>query len=83
LSAEPKRCKKLTAPERAAAMVVHWLWDLAVFLNGAGREGPAPNADPESQLIGALMIVGPMALYGLFLVRNTRVREGWQDDLFK
>lgn len=62
-------------------MTVHWLWDLAVFAVGTSRAGPAPVADPIMQLTGALIIVGPMALYGLFLVRNARVREGWQDDL--
>jgi membrane protease YdiL (CAAX protease family) len=64
-------------------MIVHWLWDLAVFLVGAGRVGPAPVADPMDQLTGALMIVGPMALYGLYLIRNERVRQGWQDDLLE
>jgi uncharacterized protein len=62
-------------------ILVHWLWDLAVFAVGAGREGPAPVADPMAQLTGALMIVGPLALYGLYLVRNSQAREGWQDDL--
>ena len=61
-------------------MVVHWLWDLAVFVLAAGREGPVTATDPMSQLSGALMVVGPMALYGLFLIRNQRVRAGWQDD---
>ena len=61
-------------------MVVHWLWDLGVFVLATGREGPAPVAEPMAQLTGALMIVGPLALYGLFLVRNARVREGWRDD---
>lgn len=63
-------------------ILVHWLWDLAVFAVGAGREVcPAPVADPMAQLPGALMIVGPLALYGLYLVRNSQAREGWQDDL--
>lgn len=62
-------------------MIVHWLWDLAVFAVGVGREGPAPVAEPMAQLTGALMIVGPMAIYGLYLVRNSRVCEGWRDDL--
>jgi hypothetical protein len=35
------------------------------------------------QLTGALLIVGPMALYGLYLIRNERVRQGWQDDLLE
>ncbi len=61
-------------------MIVHWLWDLAVFVLAAGRVGHAPVADPMSQLTGALMIVGPMALYGLYLVRNARVRGNWRDD---
>lgn len=61
-------------------MVVHWLWDLAVFVLAAGREGPAAVVDPMSQLTGALVVVGPMALYGLFLIRNQHVRAGWQDD---
>lgn len=61
-------------------ILLHWLWDLAVFLLAAGREGPAPTAEPMTQLTGALFIVGPLALYGLFLVRNARVREGWRDD---
>lgn len=62
-------------------IIVHWLWDLAVFSVGVGREEPAAAPDPMAQLTGALMIVGPMAIYGLYLVRNSRVREGWQDDL--
>lgn len=61
-------------------MIVHWLWDLAIFVLAAGRVGPAPVAEPMSQLTGALMIVGPMALYGLYLVRNARGRGNWQDD---
>lgn len=61
-------------------MIVHWLWDLAVFAVGAGRTEPAPVADPMAQLTGGLMIVGPMALYGLYLIRNERVRQGWLDD---
>jgi membrane protease YdiL (CAAX protease family) len=64
-------------------IIVHWLWDLAVFVLAAGRVGPAPVADPMTQLTGALFIVGPMALYGLFLVRNAQGREGWQDDLLE
>lgn len=40
----------------------------------------APDANPRTQLTGALFVVGPMALYGLFLLRHARVRAGWQDD---
>lgn len=62
-------------------MIVHWLWDLAVFILMSGRSGPAePAAAPLEQLLGALVIVGPMALYGFYLIRNAQVREGWQDD---
>ncbi|MFN3748560.1 MAG: lysostaphin resistance A-like protein [Sphingorhabdus sp.] len=62
-------------------MIVHWLWDLAVFVLAAGRVGPSPVIEPMAQLTGALLIVGPMVLYGLFLIRNSKVREGWDDDL--
>jgi membrane protease YdiL (CAAX protease family) len=65
-------------------MVVHWLWDLSVFVLLAGRDGPAPApASAIEQLTGALIIVGPMALYGFYLMRNAHVRDGWQDDLPK
>lgn len=63
-------------------MIVHWLWDLSVFILLAGRDGPAPApAGPIEQLTGALLIVGPMAIYGFYLIRNARVRDGWQDDM--
>ncbi|MDX2211295.1 MAG: CPBP family intramembrane glutamic endopeptidase [Sphingopyxis sp.] len=61
-------------------IILHWLWDLSVFAVGAGREGPAAASDPLEQLTGGLMIVGPLALYGLYLIRNAKVREGWDDD---
>ena len=61
-------------------MIVHWLWDLSVFILLSGRAGPAPAAGPVEQLMGASIIVGPMALYGFYLIRNARVRAGWQDD---
>jgi len=65
-------------------MIVHWLWDLSVFVLLAGRNGPAPApAAAIEQLTGALIIVGPMALYGFYLIRNARVRADWQDDLPK
>lgn len=61
-------------------IILHWLWDLAVFAVGVGHDGPVAPADPLEQLTGGLMIVGPLALYGLYLIRNAKVREGWDDD---
>ncbi|WP_430442824.1 CPBP family intramembrane glutamic endopeptidase [Sphingorhabdus contaminans] len=61
-------------------MIVHWLWDLSVFLLLSGHESPGPAPAPLEQLLGALVIVGPMALYGFYLIRNGGARAGWQDD---
>lgn len=61
-------------------ITLHWLWDLTVFVVSTSREGPAVVVAPMAALTGALTIVGPLALYGLFLIRNARVRTGWQDD---
>jgi uncharacterized protein len=63
-------------------MVIHALWDFAVFLVGSGADkGAAP--DPTSlqqQLILGLTLTGPLFLYGLWLVRSETVRAGWRDD---
>jgi len=70
-------------------IVVHWLWDLAVFSVGVSSKGSAADADAVASqasgglmtmLTGGLLIAGPLAVYGLFLIRNAAVREGWQDD---
>lgn len=61
-------------------MIAHWLWDLSVFLLLSGPASTEPAAAPLEQLLGALIIVGPMALYGFYLIRNATVRAGWQDD---
>lgn len=62
-------------------MILHWLWDFAVFTVSAGGapvEGVKP--DPLTTLIFSSALVGPILLCGLFLIRNERVRQGWRDD---
>jgi membrane protease YdiL (CAAX protease family) len=62
-------------------MVIHWLWDFAVFIVGAGSDPVAASAiDPFKSLTYSAMLVGPILLCGLFLIRNERVRAGWRDD---
>lgn len=63
-------------------MLFHGLWDFAVFAGGASASSPAaPAADLwRTQLFGGLILVGPLFLYGIWLVRNERVRSGWRDD---
>lgn len=62
-------------------MVIHATWDFVVFLTGSGADStPAPNDAWISQLVFGLMLTGPLFLYGLWLVRNERVRAGWRDD---
>ncbi|WP_408588911.1 lysostaphin resistance A-like protein [Novosphingobium sp.] len=63
-------------------MVIHWLWDFAVFLVGAGSD-PVPGAtvDPLKSVMYSSVLVGPILLWGFFLIRNERVRSGWRDDV--
>lgn len=62
-------------------MVIHALWDFAVFLVGSGADpNPAAPASWQQQLTYGLMLTGPLFLYGLWLVRSERVRAGWRDD---
>lgn len=66
-------------------MVIHALWDFTVFLVGSGGTPEPATAAPDpdiwmTQLGFGLALTGPLFLYGLFLVRNERVRAGWRDD---
>lgn len=62
-------------------MVIHATWDFVVFLTGSGADSAPPPSDAwASQLVFGLMLTGPLFLYGLWLVRNERVRAGWRDD---
>jgi uncharacterized protein len=62
-------------------MVIHALWDFTVFLAGSGGEGAATQSGMwQEQLTFGLILTGPLFLYGLWLVRNERVRAGWRDD---
>jgi membrane protease YdiL (CAAX protease family) len=63
-------------------MVIHATWDFVVFLAGSGADKTAAP-DPallQQQLTFGLILTGPLFLYGLWLVRNERVRAGWRDD---
>ena len=51
-------------------MVAHWLWDLAVFLNASGSE--ASSSGPGASLLIGAALVAPIALYGLWLIRNRK-----------
>lgn len=65
-------------------MVIHALWDFTVFLVGSGgvgsHEAAASHPDVQTQLLFGLALTGPLFLYGLWLVRNEKVRAGWRDD---
>jgi membrane protease YdiL (CAAX protease family) len=62
-------------------MVIHAAWDFAVFMIGSGAQAaPADPSGWQEQLVGGLMLVGPLFVYGLWLVRNQRVRAGWRND---
>lgn len=63
-------------------MVIHALWDLAVFAVGSGGDKTAalPPDLWQTQLVSGLILTGPLCLYGLWLVRNESVRAGWRDD---
>ena len=62
-------------------LIIHAAWDFAVFMIGSGAQAaPADPSGWQEQLVGGLMLVGPLFVYGLWLVRNQRVRAGWRDD---
>jgi hypothetical protein len=62
-------------------MVIHGLWDFAVFLVGSGSAPhPAAPAAWQQQITYGLMLTGPLFLYGLWLVRSEKSRAGWRDD---
>lgn len=64
-------------------MLIHALWDLCVFGSGSGAGPVADQPDLwKSQLTGGLMLIAPLFVYGLWLVRNERVRAGWRDDSY-
>lgn len=63
------------------AMLVHFLWDFGIFLMGAGKSSEtAVESSAVSGLAVGLILIGPVFLFGLYLVRNERVRAGWRDD---
>lgn len=59
-------------------MIGHWLWDLSVFMSVAD-DAAAAQAAPANPLIG-LVLVAPVALYGLWLLRKPAFRT-LDDDL--
>lgn len=63
------------------AMIIHWLWDFGIFMMGAGKT-IAPSGDSSflAGIAGGLVFVGPVFLFGLYLLRNEAVRTGWKDD---
>lgn len=62
-------------------MVLHGLWDCALFLIGTVAAADAAAPTPLGQkVLGGLMLVGPLFAYALLLVRSERVRAGWRDD---
>jgi membrane protease YdiL (CAAX protease family) len=64
-------------------MIIHASWDFVVFLTGSGADPtPAMPQDWVRQLTFGIMLTGPLFLYGLWLVRNERVRAGWRDDSY-
>lgn len=57
------------------AIVIHWLWDFAVFLFGlaVASQGAAPGGlapSPIQRLFGSIAFVIPLVIYGLWLLRN-------------
>jgi membrane protease YdiL (CAAX protease family) len=62
-------------------IVLHALWDFMLFFASAsdGPAGAAP-AGMMTELATIGIIAVPMGLYGLFLVRNARVRGNWRED---
>ncbi len=54
-------------------MVGHWLWDLAVFLGSADPNRTTP-AGGSTNMFAGLALVAPIALYGLWLLRNPERR---------
>lgn len=62
-------------------MVIHAAWDFVIFLIGSGGDhAPTDTADIGMQLVFGILLTGPLFLYGLWLVRNEKVRGGWRDD---
>lgn len=62
-------------------MIVHAAWDFTVFLTGSGASSaPSEPVSWQAQLGFGIALTGPLFLYGLWLVRNERVRTGWRDD---
>lgn len=62
-------------------MVLHGLWDCALFLIGTVAAADAAAPTPLGQkVLGGLMLVGPLFAYALLLVRSERVRAGWRDE---
>lgn len=55
------------------AMLIHGLWDFAVFIFGAAagsRAAQSIAAVPQSRLFQTMLFSLPLALYGLWLLRN-------------
>lgn len=62
-------------------MLIHGIWDFCVFAAGSGADTAIDQPDLlETQLIAGVMLVTPLFLYGLWLVRNERVRGNWHND---
>ncbi|RDV02439.1 CPBP family intramembrane metalloprotease [Sphingorhabdus pulchriflava] len=63
------------------AMVLHGLWDFGVFLIGFGAvKDPSAHTSLLSAVLGGIGFIGPIFLFGLWLLRNEQVRSGWRDD---
>lgn len=52
-------------------MIAHWLWDLAVFANVSGAVVPTGTGN---SYVG-ILLVAPIALYGLWLLRKPEFRH--------
>jgi len=62
-------------------MLIHGIWDFCIFAAGSGADTVIDQPGlVKAQLIAGVMLVAPLFLYGLWLVRNERVRGGWHND---
>lgn len=52
-------------------MIGHWLWDLSVFISSPAPGQPVPNPLPW---FSGVLLVTPIALYGLWLLRKPEFR---------
>lgn len=49
--------------------IAHWLWDFVIFVNGYHASAAAPTGAAMNPLMG-IALVGPLALYGLWIIRK-------------